>query len=144
MCSPNGCSRPRQGGILTCRGRRRSQFLKRAHRNTLWHRESGHRSTQGAALHLVGGSPRHRDSKEEFSIDKAVADVRAKIVARTEAMGCRIEAMDAFIAATADTHRQILVARNASHFEPASIHSICIRKSFLFQVAPFHPLEETL
>ena len=53
-----------------------------------------------------------------LSVDPAVAAACGKIVARSEAMGCRLEAMDAFIAATAEVHRLRVVTRNASDFQP--------------------------
>src|SRR5664279_1225347 len=46
-----------------------------------------------------------------------VADVCGKIVARSEALGRRMEAMDAFIAATAELHRLTVVTRNTSDFQ---------------------------
>ena len=52
-----------------------------------------------------------------LSINRAVADACGKVVARGEAGGRRMEAMDAFIAATAEVHRLTLVTRNASDFE---------------------------
>ncbi len=51
-------------------------------------------------------------------IERDVADACGKIVARSEAVGRRMEVMDAFIAATAQIHRLTLVTRNASHFQP--------------------------
>jgi|SRR5208282_5473435 len=53
-----------------------------------------------------------------LTIDPAVADTCGRIVARSEAVGRRIEAMDAFIAATAEAHRLTVVTRNASDFQP--------------------------
>jgi len=58
-----------------------------------------------------------------LSIDHIVADVWGKVVARSEAAGRPIGAMDAFIAATAEAHGLTLVTRNASDFE-ASIKAI--------------------
>jgi predicted nucleic acid-binding protein len=58
-----------------------------------------------------------------LSIDRIVADVWGKVVARSEAAGRPIGAMDAFIAATAEAHGLILVTRNVSDFE-ASIKAI--------------------
>ncbi len=52
-----------------------------------------------------------------LSIDPRVADACGKIVARSEALGRRMEAMDAFIAATAEVHRLTVVTRNASDFK---------------------------
>jgi predicted nucleic acid-binding protein len=52
-----------------------------------------------------------------LSIDHIVADVWGKVVARNEAAGRPIGAMDAFIAATAEAHGLILVTRNVSDFE---------------------------
>jgi toxin FitB len=54
-----------------------------------------------------------------LAIDNAVADACGRIAARAEANGRRIEAMDGFLAATAEIHGLTLVTRNASHFEPA-------------------------
>ena len=53
-----------------------------------------------------------------LAIDGAVADACGKVVARSEALGRRMEAMDAFLAATAEVHRLTLVTRNASDFQP--------------------------
>ena len=53
-----------------------------------------------------------------LAIDSAVADACGKVVARSEAIGRRMEAMDAFLAATAEVHRLTVVTRNASDFEP--------------------------
>ncbi len=50
-------------------------------------------------------------------VDSTVADAWGKVVARGEAVGRPISAMDAFIAATAETHGLTLVTRNASDFE---------------------------
>ena len=50
-------------------------------------------------------------------IDSSVADLCGRIVARAEAVGRRMEAMDAFVAATAEFHHLILITRNAAHFE---------------------------
>ncbi|HUY13112.1 MAG TPA: type II toxin-antitoxin system VapC family toxin [Terriglobia bacterium] len=52
-----------------------------------------------------------------LTIDRAVADTCGKVVARSEARGRRLEAMDAFIAATAEVHRLTLITRNTSDFE---------------------------
>ena len=52
-----------------------------------------------------------------LSIDALVADTCGKLVARTESLRRPIEARDAFIAATAQLYRLMLVTRNASHFE---------------------------
>ncbi|MGH9397437.1 MAG: type II toxin-antitoxin system VapC family toxin [Terriglobia bacterium] len=53
-----------------------------------------------------------------LSIDREVADGCGKLVARSEAVGRPIEAMDAYIAATAEAHQLTLVTRNARHFQP--------------------------
>lgn len=53
-----------------------------------------------------------------LNIDPAVADACGKLVARSEVIGRRIEAMDAFIAATAENYSLTVVTRNTSHFEP--------------------------
>lgn len=52
-------------------------------------------------------------------IDPGVADACGKVVARSEAVGRRLEVMDAFIAATAEVHRLTVVTRNASDFQSA-------------------------
>lgn len=45
-----------------------------------------------------------------------IADAWGKVVARSEAAGRPISAMDAFLAATAEIHRLTLVTRNVSDF----------------------------
>ncbi len=52
-------------------------------------------------------------------IDGAVADACGKVVARSEATGRRLEAMDASLAATALVHRLTMVTRNTSDFQLA-------------------------
>jgi predicted nucleic acid-binding protein len=52
-----------------------------------------------------------------IAIDPAVADACGKIVAHSEAAGRRMQAMDAFIAATAEVHRLTVVTRNTSDFQ---------------------------
>jgi len=49
-------------------------------------------------------------------VDAAIAEAWGRAVARSEAAGRPIEAMDAFLAATAETHRLTLVTRNVSDF----------------------------
>lgn len=56
-------------------------------------------------------------------VDGAVADEWGRLVARREALGRPIHAMDALIAATAEVHALTLVTRNASDFE-ASVKSV--------------------
>jgi toxin FitB len=51
-------------------------------------------------------------------IDARIADECGKLVARGEAAGRPIEAMDAFLAATAEVHQLTLVTRNSVHFHP--------------------------
>src|SRR4051812_40313588 len=51
-------------------------------------------------------------------VDGTVADAWGKAVARSEAAGRPMSAMDAFVAATAEVHGLTLVTRNVSHFEP--------------------------
>src|SRR6266851_3648200 len=53
-----------------------------------------------------------------LGIDNAVADACGKLVARSEAIGRRMEVMDAFIAATAENYSLTVVTRNTSYFEP--------------------------
>ena len=56
-------------------------------------------------------------------IDGAIADEWGRLVARREARGRTIHAMDALIAATAQVHGLTLVTRNAADFE-ASVKSL--------------------
>lgn len=58
-----------------------------------------------------------RFEERVFSIDLIVAHACGRIVARREALGRSIEAMDALLAATAEVHRLTLVTRNDSDFE---------------------------
>jgi len=58
-----------------------------------------------------------------LSIDAAVADAWGQLVARREAQGTPIGAMDAFIAAVARTHDLTLVTRNSADFE-SSVQAI--------------------
>jgi hypothetical protein len=51
-----------------------------------------------------------------LSIDAAIADACGKLVARSEAAGRPVEAMDALLAATARVHQLTLVTRNTAHF----------------------------
>ncbi len=56
-------------------------------------------------------------------IDGAIADEWGRVVARHDARGRPIQAMDALIAATARVHGLTLVTRNASDFQ-ASVKSV--------------------
>jgi predicted nucleic acid-binding protein len=51
-----------------------------------------------------------------LGIDPAIADACGKLVASSEAAGRPVEAMDAFLAATAQVHQLTLVTRNTAHF----------------------------
>jgi toxin FitB len=51
-----------------------------------------------------------------LSIDAAVAHACGRLVAKSETTGRPVEAMDAFLAATAQVHQLTLVTRNISHF----------------------------
>jgi predicted nucleic acid-binding protein len=53
-----------------------------------------------------------------LSIDAAIADACGKLVAKSEAAGRPVEAMDALLAATAQVHQLTLVTRNTAHFHP--------------------------
>ena|SRR5205807_3009927 len=50
-------------------------------------------------------------------IDESIADAGGRASARSEAAGRPIEAMDAFLAATAEVHGLTLVTRNQSDFK---------------------------
>ena len=50
-------------------------------------------------------------------IDEAVADASGRVAARSEAAGQPIDAIDTFLAATAEVYRLTLVTRNQSDFE---------------------------
>jgi hypothetical protein len=50
-------------------------------------------------------------------VDETVADASGRIAARSEGAGRPMEAIDAFIAATAEVHDLMLVTRNESDFE---------------------------
>jgi predicted nucleic acid-binding protein len=54
-------------------------------------------------------------------IDPAIADQWGRTIARGQAAGRPLSAMDAFIAATAERHRLTLVTRNVSDFEVTGI-----------------------
>lgn len=56
-------------------------------------------------------------------VEGAVADEWGRVVARRDALGRPIHAMDALIAATAQVHALTLVTRNTSDFE-ASVKSV--------------------
>jgi predicted nucleic acid-binding protein len=49
-------------------------------------------------------------------VDDQIADAWGRAIARSEAMGRPMGAMDAFLSATAEHHRMTLVARNVSDF----------------------------
>jgi predicted nucleic acid-binding protein len=51
-----------------------------------------------------------------LSVDHRIAEAWGKTVSRSEAMGRPMGAMDAFLSATAETHRLTLVTRNVSDF----------------------------
>jgi predicted nucleic acid-binding protein len=55
-----------------------------------------------------------------LAIDPTTADTCGKLVANSEDHGRRMEAMDAFIAATAEVHHLTIVTRNTSDFEPVA------------------------
>ena len=50
-------------------------------------------------------------------IDTSIADLGGKMLARSETVGRRMDAMDAFLAATAEFHRLTLITRNIADFE---------------------------
>jgi toxin FitB len=52
-----------------------------------------------------------------LAIDSLIADRCGQLVAHSEAVGRRMDTMDAFIAATAEIHHLTVVTRNTSDFE---------------------------
>jgi predicted nucleic acid-binding protein len=58
-----------------------------------------------------------------LSIEPGIADLWGRVVARREALGRPIHAMDALLAATATAHDLTLVTRNSTDFE-TSVKSI--------------------
>jgi len=52
-------------------------------------------------------------------VNRAVADVCGRLVARSESIGRPMEVRDGFIAATAEVHGLTLVTRNTSDFQAA-------------------------
>ena len=50
-------------------------------------------------------------------VDEAVADSSGRVAARSDAAGRPMGAIDAFLAATAEVHRLMLVTRNQSDFK---------------------------
>ena len=57
-----------------------------------------------------------RFERRVLSIDAAISNECGKLVAESEAAGRQLEAMDAFLAATAEIHHLTLVTRNTAHF----------------------------
>lgn len=51
-----------------------------------------------------------------LSVDNRIAEAWGRTVSRSEALGQPMAAMDAFLSATAETHRLTLVTRNVSDF----------------------------
>lgn len=64
-----------------------------------------------------------RFEQRVLPVDGVVADEWGRLVARHDALGRPIHAMDALIAATAQVHALTLVTRNTSDFE-ASVKSV--------------------
>ena len=58
-----------------------------------------------------------RFEKRVLPVDERISDAWGRIVARSEARGRTIDAMDAFLAAAADVHGLTLVTRNIFDFE---------------------------
>jgi len=57
-----------------------------------------------------------------LAVDNGTADQWGRVVARAQAAGRPIGAMDAFIAAHALQHELVLVTRNTADFEAAGVH----------------------
>lgn len=53
-----------------------------------------------------------------LAIDVVVADGWGRLIARAQAAGCPVGAMDGFLAATAEARELTLVTRNIADFEP--------------------------
>lgn len=58
-----------------------------------------------------------------LTIDATTADLCGRTIARAQAKGRPIGAMDAFLAATAEQHQLVLVTRNTSDFEATGMQS---------------------
>jgi predicted nucleic acid-binding protein len=78
------------------------------------------RMAVGARRNRLEGWLRHelpaRFEGRILSVDLPVAEAWGRTVSRSEAMGRPMGAMDAFLSATAETHRLTLVTRNVSDF----------------------------
>lgn len=72
-------------------------------------------------LWLTDALPARFDSRL-LPADAGTAEQWGRIVARTQATGRPIGAMDAFLAATAHQHQLTLVTRNPSDFEATGVH----------------------
>ncbi|MBF6329521.1 type II toxin-antitoxin system VapC family toxin [Nocardia transvalensis] len=57
-------------------------------------------------------------------VDEVVAHAWGRVRARTEAVGRLISPMDAFLAATAESHGLTLVTRNRKHFEVTGVSMV--------------------
>ncbi|MEV6554962.1 type II toxin-antitoxin system VapC family toxin [Nocardia sp. NPDC051756] len=60
-----------------------------------------------------------------LSVDGIVAQAWGRMVARTEGSGNPVEAADALIAATAESHGLEVVTRNVKHFAPTGVPVVC-------------------
>ena len=78
------------------------------------------RMAVGARRNRLEGWLRHelpvRFEGRILSVDHPIAEAWGRTVSRSEAMGRPMGAMDAFLSATAETHRLTLVTRNVSDF----------------------------
>jgi predicted nucleic acid-binding protein len=78
------------------------------------------RMAAGARRNRLEGWLRHelplRFEGRILSVDNRIAEAWGRTVSRSEALGRPMGAMDAFLSATAETHRLTLVTRNVSDF----------------------------
>jgi predicted nucleic acid-binding protein len=59
-----------------------------------------------------------RFERRVLPISPAIADACGRILVRSERVGRPLQAMDAFLAATAEVHQLTLVSHNTDHFTP--------------------------
>lgn len=66
-----------------------------------------------------------RFSNRILAVDSTIADHWGQLMARTDAAGTPVHGTDALIAATALTHRLLVVTRDTAHFRPTGVDILC-------------------